>query len=158
MQLKKVHFSLINTRHKDCFDRTEDPLCKSLGSDNPFPCNYRPRRFSSVASPICQHGQEGYSEKTFPIFAFSSRFFSFFPDFPSLFPDFWQFFRGQGQSEETFPIFAFSSRFFLFIDFPPIFNFPPLFPDPPPFFPDFWQFCRCQGSAPPWAPGGYATA
>ena len=32
---------------------------------------------SSVASPICQEGQ---SEKTFPIFAFSSRFFLFFPD------------------------------------------------------------------------------
>ena len=37
---------------------------------------------SSVASPICQEGQ---SERNFPIFAFSSRFFlnfsQFFPDF-----------------------------------------------------------------------------
>ena len=44
---------------------------------------------SSVASPICQEGQ---SERTFPIFAFSSRFFLFFPSFPLLFPDFWHFF------------------------------------------------------------------
>ena len=35
-------------------------------------------RISSVASPICQEGQ---SERTFPILAFSSRFFLFFPDF-----------------------------------------------------------------------------
>ena len=37
---------------------------------------------SSVASPVCQEGQ---SERTFPIFAFSSRFFlvsPIFPDFP----------------------------------------------------------------------------
>ena len=47
---------------------------------------------SSVASPICQEGQ---SERTFPIFALSSRFFLFFPNFPHLFPDFWQFFRCQ---------------------------------------------------------------
>ena len=33
---------------------------------------------SSVTSPICQEGQ---SERTFPIFAFSSRFFLFSPDF-----------------------------------------------------------------------------
>ena len=46
----------------------------------------------SVASPICQ---EGKSERTFPILAFSSRFSSFFSIFP-LFPDFWQFFRCQG--------------------------------------------------------------
>ena len=49
---------------------------------------------SSIASPICQEGQ---SERNFPIFAFSSRFFLFFPDFPrALFPDFWQIFRCQG--------------------------------------------------------------
>ena len=49
---------------------------------------------SSVASPVCQEGQ---SERTFPIFAFSSRFVLFFHDFswfPPLFPDF--FFRCQG--------------------------------------------------------------
>ena len=44
---------------------------------------------SSVARPICQEGQ---SEKTFPIFAFPSRFFLFSWFFP-LFPDFWQIFR-----------------------------------------------------------------
>ena len=48
---------------------------------------------SSIASPICQEGQ---SERTFPIFAFSSRFFLFFPDFFPLFPDFWQIFHCQG--------------------------------------------------------------
>ena len=37
---------------------------------------------SSVASPICQEGQ---SERTFPIFPFSSRFFLFFPDFSQIF-------------------------------------------------------------------------
>ena len=50
-------------------------------------------RSSSVASPICQEGQ---SERTFPIFASSSRFFPFFPRFYPLFPDFWQIFRCQG--------------------------------------------------------------
>ena len=48
--------------------------------------------YSSVGSPICQKGQ---SERIFPIFAFSSRFFLFFPtlrDFPPLFLDFWHFF------------------------------------------------------------------
>ena len=52
--------------------------------------------YSSIASPICQEGQ---SERTFPIFAFSCRFFLFFPiipDFPPLFPDFWHFFHCQG--------------------------------------------------------------
>ena len=48
---------------------------------------------SSVASPICQEGQ---SETTFPIFAFSSRFFLFFPEFFPSFPNFWQVFRCQG--------------------------------------------------------------
>ena len=38
---------------------------------------------SSVASPICQEGQ---SERTFPIFAFSSWFFIFFPAFSWLLP------------------------------------------------------------------------
>ena len=52
----------------------------------------------SVANHICQEGQ---SERTFPIFAFSSRFFLSFPIFPVdcfrlLFPDFWQIFRCQG--------------------------------------------------------------
>ena len=37
---------------------------------------------SSVANPICQEGQ---SERTFPIFAFSSRFSLFFPDFSRFF-------------------------------------------------------------------------
>ena len=40
---------------------------------------------SSVASLICLEGQ---SERNFPIFAFSSRFFLFFPDFSPIFPDF----------------------------------------------------------------------
>ena len=44
---------------------------------------------SSVASPIWQEGQ---SERTFPIFAFSSWIFLFFPNF---FPDFWQIFHCQ---------------------------------------------------------------
>jgi len=44
---------------------------------------------SSVASPL---GQEGQSKRTFPIFAFSSRFFLFFPDFSPLFPKFPDFF------------------------------------------------------------------
>ena len=43
---------------------------------------------SSVASPICQEGQ---SERTFPIFAFSSRFFLFFPDFSWFSPIFGNF-------------------------------------------------------------------
>ena len=45
-------------------------------------------KFSSVASPICQEGQ---SERTFPILAFSSRFILFvtiFPNFCSLFSRF----------------------------------------------------------------------
>ena len=53
-------------------------------------------RLSSVASPFCQEGQ---SEKTFPIFASSSRFLLFSLIFPlifSFFPDFWHFFRCQG--------------------------------------------------------------
>ena len=45
---------------------------------------------SSVASPICQEGQ---IERSFPIFAFSSWFFS---RFLLIFPDFWQFFLCQG--------------------------------------------------------------
>ena len=44
--------------------------------------------YSSVASPICQEGQ---SERNFPIFAFSSRFFLFFPDFSWFFRDFSRF-------------------------------------------------------------------
>ena len=44
---------------------------------------------SSVASPICHEGQ---SERNFPIFAFSSRFFLFSPDFSWFFPDFSQIF------------------------------------------------------------------
>ena len=48
---------------------------------------------SSVASPICQDGQ---SERTFLIFAFSSRFSSFFPDFPLFFPIFDNFFAVRG--------------------------------------------------------------
>ena len=51
---------------------------------------------SSVANSICQEGQ---SDKTFPIFAFSSSFLLFFPNFswfPPLFPDFWQLFCCQG--------------------------------------------------------------
>ena len=51
---------------------------------------------SNVYSPICQEGQ---SERTFPIFAFSSRLFLFFPNFPDFSPpfhDFWQFFCCQG--------------------------------------------------------------
>ena len=55
---------------------------------------------SSVASPICQEGQ---SEITFSLFAFSSQFFVFFPDFSSFFPDFplfplifWNFFAVRG--------------------------------------------------------------
>ena len=46
----------------------------------PHQLKYMPT-FSSVASPLSQEGQ---SERTFPIFAFSSRFL---PDSP-LFPDF----------------------------------------------------------------------
>ena len=47
---------------------------------------------SIIASPICQEGQ---SARTFPIIAFSSRFFFFFPDFClffPIFPDFSLFF------------------------------------------------------------------
>ena len=43
---------------------------------------------SSVGSPICQEGQ---TEKTSPIFAFSSRCFLFFPEFFPIFPSFSQF-------------------------------------------------------------------
>ena len=43
---------------------------------------------SSVASPVCQEGQ---SERTFPIFAFSSRFFLFFTRFFLIFPSFSRF-------------------------------------------------------------------
>ena len=55
---------------------------------------------SSVANPICQEGQ---SERTFPIFAFSSRFFLFFPGFSWFFPDFWQIFRCQGGTLPPLP-------------------------------------------------------
>ena len=69
---------------------------------------------SSVASPICQEGQ---SERNFPIFAFSSRFFLFFPNFSWFFPDFswfsprffpdfhdfWQFFPCQGWHSAPLP-------------------------------------------------------
>ena len=48
---------------------------------------------SSIASPICQEEQ---SERTFPIFAFSSRFPPSFYQFFHLFPDFWQIFCCQG--------------------------------------------------------------
>ena len=44
---------------------------------------------SSVASPVCQEGQ---SERTFPIFAFSSRFFLSFPIFSLFFQIFGKFF------------------------------------------------------------------
>ena len=60
---------------------------------------------SSVASPICQEGQ---SERTFPIFVFSSRFFffswfsPFFPIFP-LITQFWQIFHCQGGHSAPFP-------------------------------------------------------
>ena len=50
---------------------------------------------SSEANPVCQEGQ---SERTFPIFAFSSRFLVF-PDFSWFFPSFshfWQIFCCQG--------------------------------------------------------------
>ena len=67
---------------------------------------------SRVASSICQEGQ---SERTFPILAFSSRFFllflifldfsSLFPDFFSLLPDFWQFFRCQGGHSAPWPLY-----------------------------------------------------
>ena len=43
---------------------------------------------SSVAAPICQ---EGHSERTFPILAFSSRFFLFFATFSGFFPSFSRF-------------------------------------------------------------------
>ena len=78
--------------------------------------NFRCKACSSVASPICQEGQ---SERTFPIFAFSSQFFLFFLISPYFFP--------------------------LFHDFFPLFpDFVPLIPD---VFtlPNFWQNFRCQG-------------
>ena len=56
--------------------------------------------FSSIARLVCQEGQ---SERTFPIFAFSSRFFLFFPDFFPLFPNFWQIFLCQGWSSAPVP-------------------------------------------------------
>ena len=57
---------------------------------------------SSIASPICQEGQ---SERTFPIFAFSCNcsFFPIFPDFPLFFPDFWQIFHCQGGHSTPLP-------------------------------------------------------
>ena len=55
---------------------------------------------SSVASPICQEGQ---SERIFPMFAFSCRFFLFFPDFFPLFPDFWHFFAVRGDTLPPVP-------------------------------------------------------
>ena len=70
---------------------------------------------SSIASPICQEGQ---SERTFPILAFSSQLFlfilifsqfflSFFLIFSLFFPDFWQFFHCQGRhSAPLAPILA----------------------------------------------------
>ena len=48
---------------------------------------------SSVTSPISHVGQ---GERTFPIFAFSSRFFLLFPDLFPLFPNFWQIFCCRG--------------------------------------------------------------
>ena len=53
-----------------------------------------PLHSSCVASPICQEGQ---SERTFLIFAFS-QFFLFFPIFPPLFPEFWPFFLLSGRA------------------------------------------------------------
>ena len=55
--------------------------------------------FSSVASPICQEGQ---SERTFPILAFS-RFSSFLPDFPLFFPIFGKFFAVRGATLPPWP-------------------------------------------------------
>ena len=56
-------------------------------------------RQCSVYGPICQEGQ---SERTFPVFAVSSRFFLFSPIFPLFFlsPDFvrfWAIFFAHGQ-------------------------------------------------------------
>ena len=48
---------------------------------------------SSVASPICQEGQ---SERTFPIFAFSFQFLPIFLDFFLFFPDFGKLFAVRG--------------------------------------------------------------
>ena len=63
--------------------------------------------YSSVASLICQEGQ---SERNFPIFAFSSRFFLFFPIFPDFFPifpdfspDFWQIFAARSGTLPPLP-------------------------------------------------------
>ena len=64
---------------------------------------------SSVASPICQEGQ---SEITFPILAFSSRFFPIFPLFFPIFRDFPSFsrfltlFRCQGGTLPLAPLLA----------------------------------------------------
>ena len=58
---------------------------------------------SSIASPICQEGQ---SERNFPIFDFSSRFFLFFvifPEFFLIFPDFWHFFAVRGGTLPPLP-------------------------------------------------------
>ena len=60
-------------------------------------CTYRHfyAEISSAASPTCQEGQ---SEKTFPIFVFSSRFLLFSPDFFLIFffPIFGNFFAVTG--------------------------------------------------------------
>ena len=63
---------------------------------------------SDVASSFCQEGQ---SERTFPIFAFSSRFFFFFTLiflwFPPLFlPIFGKFFAVRGHSAPCSPLFT----------------------------------------------------
>ena len=58
---------------------------------------------SCVASPVCQEGQ---SERTFPIFAFSSRFFLFFPifhGFSLFFPIFGKFFAVRGGTLPPWP-------------------------------------------------------
>ena len=76
--------------------------------------------YSSIASPVCQEGQ---SERNFPIFAFSSRFFLFFPDFFPPFPNFWQIFAVRGgtlpplATPVAMPLFWYhkNSYFFLII-------------------------------------------
>ena len=58
--------------------------------------HWAPRVFELLDTPLSPICQEGQSERTFPIFAFSSRFkfliFPIFPDFPLLFPFFGKFF------------------------------------------------------------------